>query len=474
MRICLYAFSSAAWFFRGLVKACNDAGDDVEWSVVLPQGHFQGLLTDIIPAKRRCYLYETFNAYYRSIGSADIEDALNSGEGLATALLKDKGGYRTLEKGEQLRRGAVMHRIYSDFLERVRPDYVLFPDVETVDGFVLINLCRRLRIPILYYVSMRIFERGFFSHDPYESPPGYFGEHTADDLAAARSEISKFFERRSQGPGSNYPANSPPKAALWRRALASEKLRLGSERLHLAEEGASLRIKRNIRPLLQRFRRWRFELGHARYFDIASPDAVFPERFVFYALHYTPESSINGLEPYYVDQLRVIDALLLNLPQGHRLVVKEHPAMYGLRPAAFYRELRRRPGLVLAHPSVDSRALIERAALVATVTGTIGLECFLMGKPCLSFGRNFFRHLCYTPPAFGELRSFLQDIVDKFVPASNGTKEIEIAKLLNVGANFLISDPWFSPSVMSGQNIAAARAYLWRHLARLQGGSAKV
>lgn len=472
MRICIYAVSSTAWFFRGLIQACSSAGDDVEWSAVLPQGHFRKIVSDLLPPERCCYLYEDFNSQYRAIGPEDIEGALNSGEGLATALMKDKDGYRWLEKEEQLRRGAVMHKTYREFMERVRPDYVIFPDVETVDGFILINLCKRMGIRILYYVGMRIFERAFFADDPYEMLPAYFGNYTEKDIANARSEICRFSERRSRGPGSNYQSVNILKPALWRRALTSEFLRMGNERLHVSEDSIFLRIKSNVRPLLQRFRRLRFELRHARYFDVSSSDAVLPERFVFYALQYTPESSINGLEPYYVDQRRMIDALLLNLPQGYRLVVKEHPSMYGVRPAAFYRELRRRPGLVLVHPSVDTRGLIEHAALTVTVTGTIGLECFLMGKPCVSFGRNFFRHLCYVPPALSELRVFLQDVIRNHLPPSEERKEIEIAKLLNIGADFVISDPWFSPSVMSGENIAASRAYLWRHLARL--GSAGV
>jgi hypothetical protein len=46
-------------------------------------------------------------------------------------------------------------------------------------------------------------------------------------------------------------------------------------------------------------------------------------------------------------------------------------------------------------------------------------------------------------------------------------RAIEIAKLVNIGADFLISDPWYNPTVMAPENIAAARAYLWCHLERL-------
>ena len=176
---------------------------------------------------------------------------------------------------------------------------------------------------------------------------------------------------------------------------------------------------------------------------------------------------MNGLQPYYVDQLRAVDALLLNLPPGYRLVVKEHPAMYGLRPLAVYRALRWRPGLTLLHPAVDSRSLIAGAALVVTVTGTVGLEAYLMGKPTLAFGRSFFAHLCRPAPALSALGDAMSELIATYEPPDEAAKEAAIARLMNIGADFSINDPWLGPSVLSPDNIAAARAYLWRHLARL-------
>jgi capsule polysaccharide export protein KpsC/LpsZ len=123
---------------------------------------------------------------------------------------------------------------------------------------------------------------------------------------------------------------------------------------------------------------------------------------------------------------------------------------------------------VLAHPSVDLRWLAEGASVVVTVTGTIGLESYLMGKPCVLFGHTFFSHLCYRAPSLGELRSFLEGLLVNHVPATVTQKEIEIAKLLHVGGNFLISDPWSNPTVMAAENIRAARDYLKRHVVRLE------
>jgi hypothetical protein len=465
MRICIYAYSVTAYFFRALVGTCDAAGDDVEWSAIFPQGHFRHLFRGAIPAERQCYLYADFNVRYAHADGAALDRGLAAGEGLAVALMKDKDGYCRLEKDEQLRRAATVHGCYESFLDRVRPDFVLFPDLEVVDGFVLMNLCRARGIGVLYFVSLRFLGRSFFSSDSYETLPPYFGAYDAADLTAARAVLAAFRERGERQAGAAYRPAPPRLPSLWRRLVVSPWLRLRYERRHASEETLKMRIARNWLGATTRIRRWRFEHRAERYFD---PPSAIPGKYVYYALHYTPESSVNGLEPYFVDQLRAVDALLLNLPAGYRLVVKEHPAMIGLRPLSVYRALRRRPGLVLIHPSVDSRTLIEGAAIVASVTGTVAFEAWLMGKPALMFGRTFFAHLCRRAGPLHALRATMEDMLNAHMPASEAAKETEIAKLLNIGADFIIGDPWSNPQTMAPENVAAGRELLWRHIARLE------
>jgi hypothetical protein len=468
MRICIYAFSSTALFFRALIDACAAAGDQIEWSVICPQGHFRHVFASAVPPERLCYLYQNFNDAYAECGDSQIQSAMESGSGLIPSLMRDKDGYRWLDKAEQLKRGATIHFCYRGFLEKLKPDFVLFPNLEVVDGFILMNFCRTMGIGVLYCTSMRFLGRSFFSPDPYETLPSYFGNYTDADIQAACRVLQQFRQRSvSYVPGVGFPPSPPPKPSLLRRLVVSEYLRRGPERLHATEETLAMRIYRNIRGLMAILRGWGFELTANRYFDAVETN-VLPEKYVLYALHYTPESAINGLEPYYVDQFRAIDALLLNLPPGYRLVAKEHPTMYGRRPLAFYRELSRRPGLVLLHPKRDTRVLMEKSSLVATVTGTVGLEAFLLGKPCLAFGPSFFAHLCQQAPAQSGLRTIIENLIASHVPPTEAEKEIEIAKMLNVGGNFLIDDAWLQPTTMAPKNIKNARDYFWRHLTRLK------
>jgi hypothetical protein len=467
IKICVFASSTTALFFRGLIDACAKSTDPIEWSVIFPQGHFRYVLADIIAKERRLYLFEHFDRYYAALDDTQIEQAMASGEGLVAALMRDKDGYRWLPKAEQMRRGAAMHACYREFLARVAPDYVLFPNMETVEDFVAIHLCQELGIGVLCVTTMRFVGASFFTVDTYETLPRYFGTYTDDDLQAARRVIARFRAKTANEPGNRYPPAQPRKPSLFRRIVVSEYLRWRYERRHSSEETLLMRVTRHTQPLVCRLRRRRFDLTSARYFDVTESKGSLPDKFVFYGLHMTPESSINALEPYYVDQLRPIDALLLALPPGHSLVVKEHPAMFGMRPDSFYRELRRRPGLVLVHPDYDTRVLIARAAVVATVTGTVGLEAYLLGKPCVLFGPNFFAHLCHRAPARHELAPLLRRLATEFSAPTEAEKEIAIAKFVNIGTDFVMADPLFTPPVMANENIEAARACLWRQLERL-------
>jgi hypothetical protein len=465
MRICLYSYTTSAYFFRALIDACNEARDEVEWSVILPQGHFRHLFDAVVPPERIFYLYRDFNARFAACDPESIERALASADGLIGALMKDKDGYRHLDKEEQLRNAATMLELYAGFLDRVRPDFVLFPDLEVVDGFILMNLCQARGIGVLYFAALRLLGRSFFAIDACEALPPYFGGYGESDLQVAREAIQSFRARQRFEAGDRYPAAAPRPPSLFRRVIGSAWIKRRYERLHRSDITLSVRFTRNFLALASKMRSKRFAITADRYFDAVEQ---LPPKYLFYALHYTPESSVNGLEPYYVDQLRVVDALLLSLPRGHRLVVKEHPAMLGLRPLSFYRALRQRPGLILLKPSVDSRMVAERAAIVATVTGTIGLEAWLLGTPGLLFGRTFFAHLCRRAPALHELGAAIAELIANHTPMSEEAKVQEIAKLINIRADFVISDPWSTPGTMALQNIAAARTYLWRHIARLR------
>lgn len=468
MKVCVYAFSNTALLFAELIRESRRMGDGVEWSAILPRWHHRATLGALLAPEKIQYLYEKFDERFHRNGDSGFAFSPDADNELL-CLLKDKGGYLRLESEDQLRRAATVTCIYREFLLRERPDYLLFPDVEVVDGFLLLSLCKTLGITPIYYIGMRFLGGGFFSSDCYESLPEYYGTYSDHQLAKAKDFLNGFLAGHVKAIDPLPECILPPskRKPFWKRVPKALAQHFRFERMYVGEDGWAIRLKANLGAVLQSYRQWFFKFFQLRWFDLKCDSQPLPEKFVLYGLQYTPESSINGLEPYYVDQMRAIDLLLAGMPSGYRLVVKEHPAIVGVRETGFYRRLRRRPGVILAAPRVNTRRLMERADIIASVTGTIGLESYLLGKPCLLFGRNFFSHLCELGEGPSSIKRVMTKLATDFKAPSVEDRAIELAKLINVRYPIELADPQAVPVVLSDQNISAFLSAMHAHIARL-------
>ena len=110
--------------------------------------------------------------------------------------------------------------------------------------------------------------------------------------------------------------------------------------------------------------------------------------YVFFPLHTEPEVTLLVYSPWALNQVEFIRNLSQSIPVGMSLVVKEHPASIGKRPLSYYEKLLQIPNVRLADPSLNSRALVENARLIATIAGSIGLEALLRKKPVITYGRT--------------------------------------------------------------------------------------
>ena len=117
------------------------------------------------------------------------------------------------------------------------------------------------------------------------------------------------------------------------------------------------------------------------------PETALPKtRYAFFPLHTEPEVSLLVYGRPFLNQIEVIRALALSLPADTVLVVKEHPWMVGKRTLSAYKKILEIPRVRLVRPSLDARVLIQNAALVAVITGSIALEAAILGKPVVTFG----------------------------------------------------------------------------------------
>ncbi len=124
------------------------------------------------------------------------------------------------------------------------------------------------------------------------------------------------------------------------------------------------------------FNHWRLRRAWATLFEQPIPG----ERFVFYALHYAPEHTIDVEGAPFVATYETVRNIARSLPLDTKLYVKEHPIGLGIRGPAEMARLKRLPGVRLIDPNVDSHVLIKAAALTVSISGTVALEAALYGR----------------------------------------------------------------------------------------------
>ena len=167
------------------------------------------------------------------------------------------------------------------------------------------------------------------------------------------------------------------------------------------------------------FRLKRLVLKTASYRAYKSHSSEYlPEhKFMVLFLHFQPERTSNPEGLMYANQWLAARKLSQVLSKrGISLVVKEHPSTYRnhfstiWRDVSFYQGLVALPNTSLAFLDVDPFALIDKSIAVATLTGTVGFESIVRGRPTICFGRANYKGI--TGCRFVENKKDIEDAVD--------------------------------------------------------------
>lgn len=135
----------------------------------------------------------------------------------------------------------------------------------------------------------------------------------------------------------------------------------------------------------------------ARYYTRLTREPELDRPYVFVALHYQPERTTSPGGGAFCDQVRMVDLIAKAVPAGWTVYVKEHPGQLApfwkgeqCRTTQFYDEIAAMPNVRLVPLSSPPFPLIDHARAVATISGTIGWESLIRGKPVLTFGDSWY------------------------------------------------------------------------------------
>jgi len=112
--------------------------------------------------------------------------------------------------------------------------------------------------------------------------------------------------------------------------------------------------------------------------------------FVYFPLHVTDDFKMERVIPHCVDQEYLIRQVADALPQGHDIVLKEHPHSLGRNRVGMLRRLAALPNVRLVDPYTSSHELIRRARAVAVISSTVGIEALMYAKPVMTMGQPYY------------------------------------------------------------------------------------
>ncbi|MGB5811545.1 MAG: hypothetical protein WBG86_13490 [Polyangiales bacterium] len=286
-------------------------------------------------------------------------------------------------------------RVVEDAFTEFRPTFVFSEDVGCLTSYIHFAVAKGMNIPFWRVGSARMPGLlSVYSGGPQEwnltkdklreiSQRGL----TDDERAAAQAFVTEFRERPQRPTGMRTRASLP----VANRQDVLRLTRLGRD---YRADPKNPTLTAPSRALWQRATRLgRNRASHSLgYFDKPVPG----ERYVLYPIHFQPEASTLVQAPMYLDQLALVEDIAKSLPVGHQLYVKEHVSNRGRRPLAFYKRLRDTFGVRLLGPDEDTWSLIRGASAVAVITGTVGWEGLLFGKPVVTFGDVFYNECALT------------------------------------------------------------------------------
>lgn len=162
------------------------------------------------------------------------------------------------------------------------------------------------------------------------------------------------------------------------------------------------------------------------------------EPFLFFGLHMQPESTPDVVAAMVSNQLAVIEQVVRATPPTHLFLVKIHISDADNYSRAQLRAILRFPCVRLVAPTVSSRDFLDRADVVVTIAGTMGMEASLLGKPVILFGKMNYDlfpsirragdpfdlpqlvrdQIAATPPTRDEILSALAKYLNTYVQAT--------------------------------------------------------
>jgi hypothetical protein len=300
------------------------------------------------------------------------------------------------------------YKMVKDVFERFDPDIVVAPNFVSLHHIMTNLVAQKRGVKMIALTDSKIRGISIFAHN-YLGDKGALFDRVeelnsggADSLnrERARQYIAEFREHFKKP---LYTGEPPWPTSFWRRVRKELSPYTNVARWYLKRDAVSQKIEsvgvwsgyRPPRIILRDHyagKRYRRFAERCRYYPF---EAV--GRFVYFPLQMQPETIVDVVAPLFSNQIETARQIAMSLPYDYTLVVKEHPAMVGIRAPGYLEKVARTVNVKLIDYRIPTEAVLKRAALVIGSSGTTMAEAAFYRKPAIQLGAtlklpNVFHH----------------------------------------------------------------------------------
>lgn len=341
----------------------------------------------------------------------------------------------------------------ASYIDLEKPDFVV-GESTLFHEIITINICKEIGIPYLN-PSMPGYPGGRFSVYPYDKKEPILLDSIEPNDDFCKQIIDSIIDNKRvpqymiPPDGRERDRTYPLPGSLFDRVTILRGYMLG-ERYNTPSPWRKWLLDRKTKGNIKRWD----ELSQKK------PPTSQHERqcWALYPLQVQPEANIDVWGEKYRDQAELVKSIANSLPDNWGLLVK-------LNPKTKYELSNELLSVVSLHSKIyplqsskKMSSIFDWVDLVCTVTGTVSIEAFLHQKPLVILGPSVLDSGpgCIKLDCPNQVGKVARDVQDGNYVTANHEDQIRlIKKIYRSTIPGTVSDPLYSPSVLSVENVTA-------------------
>lgn len=439
MNVVLHGFGTFPVFFYHLIQYSKQCNADIEWSILLSTPHFQDVFEKLIGANNVRVLDTRISEANKQ---CVVIDTVSYPEQLYIDIAAEKRPTLNASASDLENKAKWMFHQAQAFMIEMNADVALVSQVEGVDGKIFIRSAQSLSVEVAVPTGLRNIGGIYFSPDEFESFPNYANDGAEQFRFQAEEFIKQFRDNPTPAWSVNCASDEETLDTL-RKPIVNRVVNFVK---YAVSDGSNFKLDKVRAALLNNIpivRNTIWRLNTQRNSRLCNINTVrdLPKKFIFFPLQYTPESSINTPAAFFLDQMRAVDAIRFNMPPDYTLVVKEHPACIETRGGGLLKKLLKTPGVRVAKYDLNTAKICAKADLVVSVTGTVVMEAFMLGRPSMALGKALPSEVIGGTTGISELAQKLSLLLSEEYSISEEEKVSSLARIFSIQTKAVFTGP---------------------------------